>query len=148
MEENLTENTSELKLNNYAIGFLKETAKWVNFLAIMGFIGIGLIVIIAIFAGAIFSALPDSNPYAEISGGIITVIYLLIAVLYFFPVLYMYRFADKMKTALRRNDEDALTDAFMHLKSHYKFIGILTIVMLAFYALGFILTLIGGLAVM
>ncbi len=148
MEENLTQNASELKLNNYAIGFLKETAKWVNFLAIMGFIGIGLIVIIAIFAGAIFSALPDSNPYAEISGGIITVIYLLIAVLYFFPVLYMYRFADKMKTALRRNDEDALTDAFMHLKSHYKFIGILTIVMLAFYALGFILTLIGGLAVM
>jgi FtsH-binding integral membrane protein len=147
MEENLTESNSDLKLNSYAIGFLKETAKWVNFLAIMGFIGIGLIVIVALFAGAIFSSLPN-NPYGEISGGVITFTYLLIAALYFFPVLYMYRFADKMKTALARKNEDILTEAFMNLKSHYKFIGILTIVMLSLYALLFLLALIGGLAVM
>jgi hypothetical protein len=150
MEDHLTQSAkpTELKLNNQAIDFLKETAKWANFLAIMGFIGIGLLVIIALFAGTLFGSLPESNAYAEVGSGLIMLVYLLMAVLYIFPVLYLYRFADKMKTALARNDEDILSDALMNLKSHYKFIGILTIVMLAFYALGILLALIGGLAAM
>jgi hypothetical protein len=147
MEEKLTNNPAELKLNDYSIDFLKETAKWVNFLAIMGFIGIGLMVISAFFMGAIFSSLPNSGDIPFNAGPIMTGVYLLFAALYFFPVLYMYRFADKMKIALARKDEDVLTDAFINLKAHYKFIGILTIVMLSLYALLFLLALIGGLAV-
>jgi hypothetical protein len=149
MEENLTQvsNLNELKLNNHSIGFLKETAKWANFLAIMGFIGIGLIVILAFFMGAVLSSLPNAN-LLPITGPIMTVVYLLMAALYFFPVLYLYRFSDKMKAALARKEEDVLTDAFMNLKSHYKFIGIVTIVMLSFYALGLLFALIAGLMAM
>jgi hypothetical protein len=78
MEENLTQvsNLNELKLNNHSIGFLKETAKWANFLAIMGFIGIGLIVILAFFMGAVLSSLPNAN-LLPITGPIMTVVYLL-----------------------------------------------------------------------
>lgn len=150
MEESLTQvsEINELKLNNHSIGFLKEIAKWANFLAIMGFIGIGLIVILAFFMGAFFSSIPNSGAIPFNAGPIMTVVYLLMAVLYFFPVLYLYRFADKMKTALARKEEDVLTDAFMNLKSHYKFIGILTIVMLSLYALGLLLALIAGLSAM
>jgi hypothetical protein len=151
MEENTMQAAQDptvLKLNNYAKEFLRETAKWAYFLAIMGFIGIGLIVVIALFAGVIFSAIPtDANPYGGIGGGVVTVIYLIIGGLYFFPVLYLYRFANKMKIALARNDEDVLTNAFEYLKSHYKFIGIFTIVMMSFYLLMFLIALVGGLAV-
>ena len=151
MEDNLSQvsKPTELTLNNDAISFLKETAKWTNFLAIMGFIGIGLLVIIALFVGTIFSALPEgTNPYSDIGAGVLTFIYLLMAALYYFPVMYLYRFANKMKVALGRNDGENLTAAFMNLKSHYKFVGILTIVMLGLYALLIILALIGGLAAM
>jgi membrane protein YqaA with SNARE-associated domain len=149
MEENLTQvsETNELKLNNHSIGFLKETAKWANFLAIMGFIGIGLMVVLAFFMGTVLSSLPNAS-FLPITGPIMTVLYLLMAVLYFFPVLYLYRFADKMKAALARKEEAVLTDAFMNLKSHYKFIGVLTIVMLSFYALGILFALIAGLMAM
>lgn len=149
MEESVQmNNPAETRLNNIAKGFLKETAKWANFLAIIGFIGIGLLVLLALFAGAIFSNLPGGNVASSIGGGLITFIYLLMALLYFFPVMYLYKFATKMKLGLARNNEDELTEAFLNLKSHYKFIGILTIIMLSLYALMFLFALIGGLAAM
>ncbi|MDG1039851.1 MAG: hypothetical protein P8H13_09600 [Polaribacter sp.] len=147
MEENVMRNSAELKLNESAIGFLKETAKWANFLAIMGFVGIVLMVLIAFFMGTLFTALPNADelPYA---GPIMIITYLIVAFLYFFPILYMYRFATKMKVALNRNNQEVLNDALMNLKSHYKFIGILTIVFLAFYTVILLLGLIAGLAAM
>lgn len=150
MENSYTQESrsTDLKLNIQSIGFLKETAKWANFLAIMGFIGIGFIVILAFFMGAIFSSLPNANSMPFNAGPIMTVVYLLIGVLYFFPVLYLYRFANKMKNALASNNENMLSEALMNLKSHYKFIGILTIIMLSFYAFAILITLIAGLSVM
>lgn len=148
MEENLQLNKSEgIRLNNLAKEVLKETSKWVNFLSILGFVGIGFIVLIALFAGTFLSALPSSGGFESIIGGIgFTILYLLIAALYFFPVMYLYKFAKRLKTALIRNDEDQLAEAFTNLKSHYKFVGILTIIMLSFYVVMFLIAIIGGLA--
>ncbi len=136
---------SGLKLNNHAKEFLKEAAKWTKFLSIVGFIAIGLLVVVALFFGAIFSSLSGFGD-AGLGGGFITVIYLLVAVLYFFPVYYMYKFSVNMKSALRENDEDTLTKAFEYLKSHYKFIGILTIIMISFYLLMFLIGIAGAAA--
>ena len=137
MENSLNEGTmpKELVLNNYAKGFLKETAKWANFLAIIGFIGIGFMVLAGFFMGTIMSTLPNMNDMPFNIGPFMTGIYLLMALLYFFPVRYLYRFAVKMKASLASNDDEELAEAFLNLKSHYKFVGILAIIMLAFYAL-------------
>ena len=150
MEENYqVNNPTDTRINNIAKDYLRETAKWANFLAIMGFIGIGFMVLAALFAGALFSALPSDGGVANVmSGGAITIIYLILALLYFFPVYYLYKFATNMKAALSRNNEDVLTEAFLNLKSHYKFMGIFTIVILSIYALFFLFALIGGLAAM
>tara|TARA_R110002073_G_scaffold8207_1_gene45566 strand:- start:17365 stop:17835 length:471 start_codon:yes stop_codon:yes gene_type:complete len=137
---------SELKLNNHSIAFLKETAKWTGFLSIIGFIGIGLMVIGALFFGALLSSLSGMGSAGlggAVGSGFITVIYILFAVLYFFPVYYLYKFSANMKRALAAKDEDTLTKAFEYLKSHYKFIGILTIILLSFYVLMFLLGLLG-----
>ena len=45
----------EMRLNKSAKDFLKETAKWAYFLSILGYIGIGIIVLVALFAGTLFS---------------------------------------------------------------------------------------------
>jgi len=139
-----------LSVNDQAIGFLKETAKWCSFLSIIGFIGIGLMVIGALFFGAMLASLSSmgaSNGFdTAVGGGFITVLYLLMAVLYFFPVYYLYKFSVNMKRALQMKDEDTLTSAFEYMKSHYKYIGILTIVILSLYVLLLFLALLGGLA--
>ncbi len=135
----------QLTLSDHALAFLRETAKWANFMSIVGFICLGLLVLMALFGGAAFAAAASEfGGGAEMIGGaFFTVIYLLVAVLYFFPIYYLFKFAGNMKAALRAKDEDTLTKAFEYLKSHYKFIGILMIIMLSFYVLIFLFGLLG-----
>ena len=130
---------SELQLNDSAKGFLKETAKWTYFLSILGFIGIGLIVLLALFAGALFAfignLIQETHNLGWVGGSFISVIYLIIAAIYFFPIYYLYNFSSKLKIALKNNDSAILANSFENLKSHYKYIGIASLIILSFYAL-------------
>ena len=141
-QESLLSEALQLSLNEQAKRFLSESGKWGKFISIVGFVGIGLLVLFGVFAGAIFSNIPG---YEDIPGALFSVIYIVLAALYFFPVLYLYRFSTKIREALNSNNETTLQNAFESLKSHYKFIGILTLVMLGLYALAFVGGLIGGL---
>nr|WP_315151095.1 hypothetical protein [uncultured Flavobacterium sp.] len=137
----LEEEVLELHLNDSAKGFLREAAKWAYFLSILGYIMIGFFVVFALFAGAIFSSVGQMMPIEQMGmfsssfGMIITFFYLLIAALYFFPIYYLNKFASNLKLALKNNDSGTLANSFEYLKSHYKFIGIMAIVTLSFYAL-------------
>lgn len=120
--------------------YLLETAKWGRFLAIVGYVGIVLIVIIAIVMMTGFSALgsiSDTDVPMWILGGV----YLIMALIYYFPVSYLFRFSDRMKYGLQVKDKQAITTGFMNLKSLYKFFGIFTIVMLSLYALLLVIAL-------
>ncbi|MEM9547686.1 MAG: DUF5362 family protein [Bacteroidota bacterium] len=137
---------SELTIDPASRAFLKETSKWAKFLAIVGFVFTAIIVIGGLAFGSImssFSSELDSGMPA-FGGGMISVMYILIALLYFMPILYLYRFATKMQIALARDDQFELTSAFENLKSTFKFIGILTLIMLGFYALTFLGALVFG----
>ncbi|MWB94553.1 hypothetical protein GON26_09275 [Flavobacterium sp. GA093] len=149
MEETSVFEKFELQLNQSAKDFLKETAKWAYFLSIIGFVGIGFLIIAAIFAGAIFSTLGNTVPAMGAMGGsfglMISVFYILFAAIYFFPVYYLFKFASNAKTAFKDNDSEALTNSFEYLKSHYKFLGIFTISILVIYGLIFVFAILAGL---
>lgn len=134
----------QLTLNTSAKSFLKETAKWAFFLSIIGFIGIGFLVILAIFSGVIFNAIPQAKLVPFDLGMAMTIVYLLFAVLYFFPVYYLMQFSNKMKKALITKNDTVLADAFQVLKSHYKFIGVFTIIILSLYIMLFTVGLFSG----
>ena len=122
--------------------YLAETAKWGKFLAIVGFVFIGLMALFGLFFGSFMSNFAGGELF-PVSPMIFTVMYLLIAALYFFPVLYLYRFSTKMQVALRLDNERDLTESFSNLKSLYKFMGIMTAVILGIYALLFVFGAIG-----
>lgn len=149
MEETSVFEKFELQLDETAKDFLKETAKWANFLSILGFVGIGLMLIFAVFAGSIFSAMGNTMPGMGGMGGsfgvIMAFVYVFIAAIYFFPVYYLNKFAVNAKRAFRDNDSEALTNSFGYLKSHYKFIGILTVAILILYGLIFVFGILGAL---
>ena len=142
MEENKIEASKEeqasasLTISIEAINSLTETAKWTKFLSILGFIFIGLIVVMAFFAGSMMSFLPtqqiDQMPNGL--GFLFTVISLLMALLYFFPTKYLWNFSQKIKSALANQNEEELDAALSNQKSFYKFFGILIIVFLSIYA--------------
>jgi hypothetical protein len=122
---------------------LSEAAKWAKFLAIVGFVMCGLIVIIAIFAGSFLALMSKSfnngdGSSVQFSGGmgaVVAIFYIGIAILFFLPYLFLFRFATRMKTALNTNDQLTLNTSFQNLKIMFRYVGILTIVLLSFYGL-------------
>lgn len=140
-----------LTLTPEAQYYLKEVGKWANFLGIVGFIICALFLLVAVCIGAIFSIIARFSPvYSQIPsgvGGILSVFFILLDVLYFFFPFYLYQFAGRIKKGLLLTDTDQVTQALSKLKSFFKLCGIVTIVMLCIYALEIIVFAIIGIAV-
>lgn len=148
MEENSVFEKFELQLDQTAKGFLQETAKWAYFLSILGFVFIGLMVVIAVFAGSIFASMGAMSGMGALGGSfgaVMSAAYIFIAVLYFFPVYYLNKFSTNAKRAFRDNDTEALSASLGYLKSHYKFIGIMMLSILVLYAIIFVFGILGSL---
>lgn len=136
----------QLTLTSASKQFLKETAKWAFFLSIIGFLLIFLMLILAVFANTIFSMVAMQPGIPENIGMIMTITYLVLAVIYFFPVYYLIQFANKMKKAIATKNDETLAASFEMLKSHYKFLGVFTIITISLYILLIIFTSMGALA--
>lgn len=140
-----------LSIDPVSKSHLAETAKWAKFLAIAGFIMCGLLVLLGIFFGSFFSTFNrtystyESNiDVAAVTRVTAAVLYTLIAVLYFFPCLFLYRFAVKMKVALQSDDQVTLNTSFQNLKKMFRFVGIMTIIALSFYVIALAIGLIAA----
>jgi hypothetical protein len=129
---NQSEN-DKIELSVESKRYLKGASNWAKFLAILGFIGVGIMVVFGLSFGAIMSAInPDFHdlPAPEMAFGLI---YIIIALVYFFPVLYLYRFVNHSHRAVSFSDSFQLSEALKNLKLHYQFIGILAIIMIGIY---------------
>lgn len=133
---------AKLEVTSFIKENLNTTAKWAKFLAIVGFVMIGFLFLLGIFVfamGAAFSSIFKT----ELRPGVFGVMYFVMALIYYFPVMYLYKFSNKMERAVTSTDNQAFTESFSALKSHYKYIGILTIVMLSIYMFIFVMGIIG-----
>lgn len=137
----------QVTLNSKSKSFLREISKWTFFFSILGFIGIAFMVLGAILVGTVYAPMLDmiAQQQGLSSLGLsLTITYLVMALLYFMPVLYLFQFSRKMKVALASKNDEVLADAFEKLKSHYKFIGVLTIIMISLYVLLIGFSLVAG----
>lgn len=116
---------------------LDEARKWANFLAILGFIFCGFMVLF----GVVFSLLLDNLPAEAaqvIPGFVLIIFYIILAVIYFFPSLYLYRFALRAKQALLSKDSTLLSGSLDSLRDCFRYLGIVSIIFLILYGIGFI----------
>jgi hypothetical protein len=138
---------SDLRIDNQAYEYLESTAKWAKFLSIVGFIMIGFMLLAGLFAGSVFtlfsSEMNQSGAMSAAEGTILSVVYFVFGVIYFFPCLFLFQFSSRMLTALHSSDQATLNSSLSQLKACFKFFGIVTIVCIGMYIL-FILALIGG----
>lgn len=145
MEQENVQLHFDLQIDPISQEHLSTAAKWARFLAIVGFVMIGLIILIGIFAGSMIASLSSDvggGAAGNVSSGFVIILYIAIAAIYFFPCLYLYRFATRMQAGIASLDQNQVNESFANLKSCFKFMGILTLAMLALYAL----LLIAGLA--
>lgn len=138
-----------IEVTPHAREYLHGASGWAKFLSILMFIMIALMVLGAIFAGSIFSSAATTATqmgpqYPHRLATTMTVTYLIMAVIYLFPAIYLYRFAVNTRKALELSDSDIMREAFRYQKRFFKFIGILYIVLLLFAVIGGITALIAG----
>ena len=129
--------SNDLIINDISRANLGAAAKWGKFLAIVGFVFCGLMIVGGIAAQLV---LPSTNSYGYSNSFLqyIGIIYVVFAAILFFPCFYLMKFSNKMQDAIRVSNQESLDAAFINLKSMFKFYGIFTIVILIIYALAFL----------
>ncbi len=119
---------------------LYRTQPWVRFLAICGFVMVGLMLVVAIGAGLAGIATQSAET------AVLVVTYPLFALLYFFPSLYLLRYASRIRDFVAHGQPQQLEFALDAQRAFWKFTGILTVVCLGIAALALMIGLVVGLA--
>lgn len=129
-------------LNKTTLNWLYETAKWTRFLAILGFVFIGFMILAAVVMGPVLSFLNQDMAIAAANHNItsitIAAMYGVLAIIYFFPIYYLLQFSQGIIKAYKSDNEEKLNASFQFLKKHFTFIGIMLISVLVIYLLAFI----------
>jgi hypothetical protein len=129
-----------LELNDTLNAYFLEIGKWSRFLGIVGYVGVGLLVLIS-FTTPYFIKLSGASELAKIPSTTLSTVYFILAGVYFYPVNYLYKFGTQIKISLNNNDETTFLSAVKNLKSHYKFIGVFTLVLVSLYGFIFMMSL-------
>ncbi len=148
----MEENTSlfSLSIDPVTKTHLTETAKWARFLAIVGFLCLLLLIVFGVVTSLTISRYEDLytgyNGRRSMMQGLgvgMAIIYILIAVIAFFPFLFMFRFASQMRNALYANDQNLLNSSFQNLKVYFRYVGIITIIALVLMAFSIFMQIVG-----
>jgi len=134
--------TRGMELTPESISYLETIRKWAFFLSIIGFIVIGLMLIVAIITATV--SIPFSG--FQSGGGIAaTVLFIILTVIYFFPVFFLFKFASISKLALEQKDSNRMEEALRYHKMLFRFLGIIAIIFLCIYVIGIIAAMVGSL---
>jgi hypothetical protein len=129
-----------LAFNENSQRHLTETRKWTQFFSIVFILALGII--IAVVAYLFFVS--SSEVYSAIPKSVAVIYCLVICVLYVFPIYYLMKFSSNAKYAIAKQDSVALAASMRYLKLHYRYMGIVAIVVLCIYAIVFLLMFLMG----
>ena len=122
---------------------LQQTKPWVMFLSIISFIGSGLMLLGGVSMIALGALAPSGSPVPTAALG---AVYIPMAALYIYPALKLWGFSGAIGRLLASRSNMDLEAALGQQKSFWKFAGIVTIVMIALYALFFVGMIVVGIA--
>lgn len=124
----------DIVVSERALDSLRATRPWVKFLAIVGFIFTGLMILIGLIFALVGAAMPAQAGLPANFGRVFGIAYLVLAFLYLMPCLYLIRYARAIE-AIPGTGQAAFEDALKNQKSFWKFMGIMMIVLLCLYVL-------------
>jgi hypothetical protein len=125
-----------------AVEYLRKTKPWVRFLAILGIIGMILMVL-----GGIAMVVIGGSAFHYV-GGLpmrigMALVYIVLAILYFPPLLFLNRYASRIGDLVNDHSTESLEAALRAQKSFWKYVGVFTLILMGVYALvliGFLVT--------
>jgi hypothetical protein len=144
LDENIAQNpnsdgsigvTSEMKRNWMA------TSKWAMFFAILGFIYIGLSLLMIGSMGNVIQMMmimAGDNPILAAMAPMmsyITVITAIMLVVMFFVNFFHFRFATQIQHAINFTDQSSFDKSWLNLRNYFRTYGIATIAVMVFYVI-------------
>jgi hypothetical protein len=132
---------SNVKLTETMKAYLTETAKWTNFISVVGFVLVGLIVLVSFILTLGIGFLPEVTAMQDVPGMgpgfmvLFVIVFLFYGMIIFFPSWYMFKFSSNTLKSISKMDANGIEAAFRNLKSVFKFYGIFLLVVFSIYAL-------------
>lgn len=149
MDEVQAQPLFSLSIDPVTKAHLTETARWAKFLAITGMVFLGVMTVFGLVYSIWISSMVDSiqnqsgfQPAAGYGTGLAAgsaFMFIIMAVIAFFPLLYMLRFANQMRAALYGNDQESLNYSFQNLKRYFRYVGIITIIGIGIWLIWFLI---------
>lgn len=131
------------QVSSGVIEHLRGTGGWVRFMSILFFLGTALMAIFGAVIAAIGIFGGGGEAFAEMGGAMGGVVmggvYLVSAVLYLFPGIYLFKYASAIKRCVTSATSDDVELAIAQQRYFWRFVGVLTLV--------FMVLAVGGVAV-
>lgn len=125
----------KIEIDQDTLKHMNTARKWAMFLAIIGFIFLGLMVVIGLMAGTFLTAFSTGEKALGIPGSLMFIPVLFFGLVYFFPVLFLFRFSKHTSNAIQNLDKLSFHKSMKNLKAYFAYIGILLIIILSLYIL-------------
>jgi hypothetical protein len=136
--ENIRE-SRKIEISEDTLKDIDTTRKWTMFLAIIGFIAVGLVIISGLFAGAFLTIFNTSEALAGFPEWSSFIIVIVVGAIYLFPVFFLFRYSKYSASAVKTLDSQELHKAMRNMKAYFAYIGILIIVMIVIYFISFVI---------
>lgn len=131
------------QLTPKSVNFILKAAKWGKFLAILGYIISGLLIVGGISMSFILNKVSGSEDVVPLnmpfSTVLLSILYIILAAIYLIPVIFLNTFSNNAIKAVNLSSTENMTTSLRNLKNLFVFIGVSTIVILALYTIGLII---------
>ena len=111
---------------------LKQTRPWVKLVSVAGLVGAVLLALLGVIT--FFTDVKNAT--------LMGIVYLLVGAVYVVPSLHLSRYASSIRELLRTRDTPTLVRALGHQQKFWHFSGVLTLLVLALYAIGFLVVIV------
>ena len=119
-------------MDNIQKRYLIESARWEKLLGVLMMICTVIIALVGVFFIVLGFISGDeilgSDVLGKLGGAMLGILYLLLAVLYYFFAIYLLRAAKSIKAWDQSDDDAALTDGLKNTMSFFRLTGIVSII--------------------
>jgi NADH:ubiquinone oxidoreductase subunit 6 (subunit J) len=129
---------ARIEIGQETLKHLNTLRKWTMFLAVSGFIFLGLIVTLGLITGTFLTAF-DSDKMPGLPDVLVYAAFTTVILIIFFPILFLFRFSKHTSKAVETLDRKEMHIAIKYLKRYFIYIGVLLIVIISAYIASIVL---------
>jgi hypothetical protein len=125
-----TRESGKIEIGQDTIKNLNTLRKWTMFLAVSGFIFLGLILILGLLTGTFLAAFNQSDKIPGIPDFVVIAAFICAGLINFFPIFFLFRLSKNLSVAVSTFDRKAMHNAVRNIKRFFIYIGILLIIII------------------